>query len=373
MNTIKFSNLQFFKSSLKKVKVSKEQLKFGTTFTDHLLEVNWNKKYGWGNPIIRRYKDFSISPAASVFHYGLEAFEGMKAYLNREDNICLFRPEMNMERFKKSSQALFFPDFDSGEYLKCIEELLKIDKDWIPKGLGYSVYIRPTIISTEPTLSVSPTNNCKLYTILSPVGPYYSSGFNSISLLADTKNVRAWPGGTGDIKIGGNYAPTIRIQNEASNKGYSQILWLFGENKYITEVGTMNVFFLKENNGNFELITAPLDGTILPGVTRDSIIQLTKELTIDNRKISVVERNYSIDELICDIKNNKILEAFGTGTAAIVSPINLIEYNNNKYCIHSVGDLTDKLYNELLDIQYGFKKHKWCKIIDSDIRVKDNK
>jgi len=261
-----------------KQKLPNEELLFGKTFTDHLLEIDWDSENGWSAPQIIPFDDLKIHPAASSLHYGLQCFEGMKAYVDDNSDVRLFRPDKNMERMNTSCERLFLPNFDGEELTECIKELIKVDRSWIPEGEGYSLYIRPTAISTHPYLGVTKPENAKVFVILSPVGPYYPSGFAPVKLFADNRNVRAWPGGIGYAKAGGNYAPTIGPQTEAAEKGYSQVLWLFGEDDQVTEVGTMNMFtFWINEEGEKELVTAPLDGTILPGVTRDSILQLARE------------------------------------------------------------------------------------------------
>lgn len=325
------------------------KIKFGNIFSKHILSIDWDINNGWDNPIIQKYDKFNLDPASSVFHYGFSAFEGMKAYQDLNKEIRLFRPECNMKRFNKSSEDLLFPVFNGNELLDCIKELINIDREWIPNEDGYSLYIRPTIISTDPDLSVRFPNYCKIFTILSPVGPYYKDGFFPISLLADEKYVRSWPGGTGDKKIGGNYAPTLKVQKIANNNGHSQVLWL--NNKKISEVGTMNIFFIKIKNNITELITPRLDGTILPGITRDSIIELCKYYYPE---IIVKEIDYTIDELINDFENKYISEIFGTGTAAVISPVNKIQYNDNIYETNqSIGFYTKDFYNKLKGIQLG--------------------
>jgi len=348
---------------------SLEKLKFGETFTDHMLEVDWTTEYGWHSPIIRPFSNLELHPASTCFHYGLEAYEGLKAYFDSKEKIRLFRPIMNMNRMNQSASALCMPMFDGGEFLSCIKELVKLDKSWIPKQKGYSLYVRPTIISTEETIGISVPKKVKLFVILSPVGPYYPSGFAAVKLYANTKNVRAWPGGVGNVKAGGNYAPTIKCQLEASKKGCAQVLWLFGEDLKITEVGTMNQFFVWKNKlGVKEVITAPLDGVILAGVTRDSILSMLRE----ENEYKVIERNYTLFEVIEAIKENRLLEAFGSGTAAIVSPVKGIIFNEKEYLIpldrddpkEQSGKLTRHLFNRLLRIQYGEEDHQWSKIID---------
>jgi len=332
----------------------KTKLLFGKEFTDHMLEIEWEAEKGWGTPVISAYHDLKISPAASVLHYGLECFEGMKAYKDDKGNVRLFRPYENAKRLNRSADRLRLPTFNEEGFVKSLEKLVLADKDWIPEGKGYSMYIRPTLISTQRTLGVGPAQTALLFVIMSPVGPYYPTGFKPVKLLADSLNVRAYPGGTGGFKLGGNYAPTIAPQAEAAAKGFSQILWLLGDK--VTEVGTMNMFVLwKTPSGQTELITPPLtDGTILPGITRDSIFQLSKKWG----EFTVSERDFTIQEVIAAIRENRMIEAFGAGTAAIVSPNESISYKGTDYKVPidsslNSGKLTKRLLDSILAIQYG--------------------
>ncbi len=334
-----------------------------------MLEVEWTQNEGWHTPEIHPYGDMKISPAASSLHYGLQCFEGMKAYKDKQGNIRLFRPEMNMKRMNSSADRLMLPRIDETEALKLIKELVKLDESWIPTERGYSLYIRPTLISSNSALGVAATNQARFFVILSPVGPYYPTGFAPVKLLADPKFVRAWPGGTGSIKCGGNYASGMAPAHEAAKKGYHQLLWLFGEEHYCTEVGAMNQFWFWKSpvDGVEELVTAPLDGTILPGVTRDSIIQLAKSWGI-----RVVERPYTIFEIIDAIKEDRMIEAFGSGTAAIVSPVKAIGFNDVEYEVPldkenpnaTVGKFTQKIADTIMGIQYGEIPHEWSVIVE---------
>jgi branched-chain amino acid aminotransferase len=290
----------------------------------------------------------------------------MKAYVDDSDSIRFFRPDKNMERMNNSMKRLYLPSFDEEAFLECIKELVKVDKDWIPRGEGYSLYMRPTGISSHPFLGVGAAQNAKLYCILSPVGPYYPTGFAPVSLLAGDEYVRAWPGGTGNAKVGGNYGPTIKPQVEAAEKGYSQVCWLFGEDHHITEVGTMNLFFLwKNSDGKTELVTAPLSrGDILPGVTRDSVLQLAREW--GDHEVS--ERNITMAEVVAAVDEGRMIEAFGCGTAAVLSPIQLIHYNGKDLNIPladgQVGDMCKRLWDEITGIQYGKIDHPWSIRVD---------
>jgi branched-chain amino acid aminotransferase len=286
-----------------------------------------------------------------------------------DSTICLFRPDMNMKRLQKSMERLQMPgsDFDHEELIKCIAKLVELDKKWIPSGEGYSLYIRPTVIATQRFLGLAAADSLLLYVITTPVGPYYKSGFKPVRLTADTPYVRAWPGGTGDCKVGGNYAPTMKAQVEAMKAGgYSQVLWLFhdsdtGEDT-ITEVGAMNVFFVIANKqtGRPELVTPPLTrGDILPGVTRDSILYLARHKwgkgsnDSGNEIMDVSERFPAMSELVQAAEEGRLLEAFGAGTAAVVTPISAIQYRGKDIDIPATGPVTQRIWDDVTGIQYG--------------------
>jgi branched-chain amino acid aminotransferase len=279
----------------------------------------------------------------------------MKAYKAlTDDSIRLFRPDKNMERLSNSMERLDMPgaDFDPQEMIKCISELVSLDKEWIPYGEGYSLYLRPTCIATHKFLGLAPPDSLLMYVITSPVGPYYKSGFNPIRLTADTSYVRAWPGGTGNSKVGGNYASTMKPASDAAKDGYSQVLWLFGDNDEVTEVGSMNVFLymINKETNRPELVTPPLTrGDILPGVTRASIIDLAKSWG----DFDVSERFPTMAEVVEAAEDNRLLEVFGAGTAAVVSPVSCIQYKGKDIEIPAVGELTKRVWGELTGIQYG--------------------
>ncbi|KAN0048170.1 hypothetical protein ACTA71_002565 [Dictyostelium dimigraforme] len=343
----------------------KTKLVFGKQFSDHMIEVPWTKEEGWGVPKISGYHNLSIPPSASVLHYALECFEGMKAYKDANGKIRLFRPDQNMNRFLNSAKRICLPDFNKEAVVELIKKLCIMDKDWIPEGKGYSLYLRPTLIATQNSLGVGASNSALMFVIASPVGPYYPEGFKPVKLIADDQYVRAWAGGSGAFKLGSNYAPTIFPQLEAAKKGYSQVLWLL--NDYVTEVGTMNMFvFWKNSQGEKELITPPLgDGTILPGVTRDSILKLTQQWG----EFKITEKNFTMTELAKAVKEGRVLEAFGAGTAAIVSPIESISYKGENYKIPidtslNCGPLTKRISDSILAIQYGETNSDWSVIVD---------
>jgi branched-chain amino acid aminotransferase len=280
----------------------------------------------------------------------------MKAYKSLTDqSIRLFRPDMNMTRLAGSMDRLHMPgaDFDHKQLIDCIAELAKVDQRWIPRGQGYSLYLRPTVIATHRVLGLAPPESLLLYCISSAVGPYYKSGFKPIRLTTNSDYVRAWPGGTGSSKVGGNYAPTMKPAAQAAKLGYSQVLWLFGESETINEVGAMNVFFVLVNKdtNRRELVTAPLTrGDILPGVTRDSILHLARSWGDD---LDVSERFATMPEIAQAAKDGRLLEAFGSGTAAVVTPIDAIHYNGIDVQVPATGELTKRIWDELAGIQYG--------------------
>jgi branched-chain amino acid aminotransferase len=342
-----------------------EELIFGANFTDHMLTIEWNKTTGWLEPHITPYQNLSLDPATCVFHYAFECFEGMKAYKDKQGKIRLFRPDKNMERFNKSAARIALPTFAPTALIDLISKLVKIDSRFIPEQRGYSLYLRPTMIGTQKTLGVGAPGSALLYVIASPVGPYYPTGFKAVSLEATNYAVRAWPGGVGDKKLGANYAPCIVPQREAMSRGFQQNLWLFGEEEFVTEVGTMNFFVALKNKetGQKELITAPLDGTILEGVTRDSVLSLARErLAPEGWKIE--ERKYTMAELDEAASEGRLIEAFGAGTAAIVSPVRCISWKGKLVNCglqehEESGEIATKMKNWIEARQYGDDEHEW--------------
>jgi len=337
--------------------------------TSTLSEIDLMLYTGWLPPRITPYQNLSLDPASCVFHYAFESFEGMKAYKDKNGKIRLFRPDKNMERFNKSSARIALPTFDPNALIELISRLVAMDSRFIPSARGYSLYLRPTMIGTQRTLGVGPPGSALLYVIASPVGPYYPTGFKAVSLEATDYAVRAWPGGVGDKKLGANYAPCIVPQMEAAKKGFHQNLWLFGEEEFVTEVGTMNLFTAIKNKetGQKELITAPLDGTILEGVTRDSILSLAHEkLAPEGWKIS--ERKYTMHELAEAASEGRLLEAFGAGTAAVVSPIRTISWKNKMVNCglepgKEAGEIATRMKEWIEARQYGDEEHQWSYIV----------
>lgn len=323
------------------------QLGFGKIFTDRMFIAEWKVGKGWVDARIEPYGPFSLDPSCMVLHYAQEIFEGLKAYKWEDGSIALFRPEMNARRFNLSADRLCMPELPEELFLKGIEELVKLEADWIPSSAGTALYIRPAMIAVEPVLGVKPSDHFYFFVILSPVGAYYSGGFNPVKIMVEDRYVRATPGGTGEAKTGGNYASSLKAGLEAKKKGFDQVLWLDGvERRYIEEVGAMNMFFAYGD----KVVTAPLEGSILNGITRNSVISLAGELGF-----TVEERKIEIDTIMADIKNGKITEAFGSGTAAVITPVGALCYKDQNLEIGSgkVGSLTQKLYDTLTGIQTG--------------------
>ncbi|XP_048356208.1 branched-chain-amino-acid aminotransferase, cytosolic isoform X3 [Sphaerodactylus townsendi] len=335
-------------------------LVFGTVFSDNMLFIEWSLASGWEKPHIKPLENLSVHPAISAFHYAVELFEGMKAYRGADGKIRLFRPRLNMDRMLRSAMRATLPGFDKEELLECIRKLVEVEKEWVPYSTSASLYIRPTLIGTEPSLGVKKPSKALLYVILSPVGPYFSTGsFNPISLWADPKYVRAWKGGTGDCKLGGNYGSSIYAQREAMELGCQQVLWLYGEDHQITEVGTMNLFLHWQNeDGEEELATPPLDGIILPGVTRQSILDLAHKWG----EFKVSERYITMSDLIAALKDRRVKEMFGAGTACVVCPISTILYQGETLHIPTMDNgpkIATRFLKELTDIQYGREDSEW--------------
>lgn len=330
-----------------------------------MLAIEWTQEEGWLAPKIVPYQNLSLDPATCVFHYAFECFEGMKAYKDSKGKIRLFRPDKNMARLNKSSARIALPQFEPTALIDLISQLAKVDERFIPDMRGYSLYLRPTMIGTQKTLGVGPPGSALLYVIASPVGPYYPTGFKAISLEATDYAVRAWPGGVGDKKLGANYAPCILPQLEAASRGHQQNLWLFGEEQYVTEVGTMNMFAALKNKetGQKELVTAPLDGTILEGVTRDSVLSLAREKLVPEGWM-VSERKYTMGELAEAADEGRLIEAFGAGTAAIVSPIRSIAWKGRTVSCglteaEESGEIALRMKGWIESRQYGDEEHEW--------------
>ena len=330
-----------------KAKPDESSLGFGQYFTDHMFIMDYTRAKGWHDARIVPFGNLSLHPACTVFHYGAEIFEGMKAYRTSEGDIQLFRPEQNFARLNSSAERMRLPLVDEAFALEALETLIKIDADWVPHAPGTSLYIRPYLFGADPKLGVHSIDRSVFIIILSPVGSYYKEGINPVKIMIETEDVRAVKGGTGYTKCGGNYGASNRAGEKAEQAGYSQVLWLDGvERKYIEEVGAMNVMF--KING--EIITPMLTGSILPGITRKSCIEVLTKLGY-----KVTERLLSVDELFDAVKEGRLEEAWGTGTAAVVSPIGRLMYDGVEYVINNeqIGEVTQKLYDILTGIQWG--------------------
>lgn len=337
-----------------------ESLLFGKTFTDHMLIVEWSGTTGWGLPQIQPFQNLTLHPACSALHYSLQLFEGLKAYKGRDQQVRLFRPWLNMERMLSSARRLYLPSFDKLELLECIRRLIEVDKDWVPDGAGTSLYVRPVLIGNEPSLGIGAASRALLYVILCPVGSYFrGDAMNPISLLADPTFIRAWVGGVGNHKLGGNYGPTVVVQQEAQKKGCEQVLWLYGPDHQLTEVGNMNIFiYWTHEDGVLELVTPPLDGIILPGVIRRSLLDLAETWG----EFRVVERKITMKQLQRALEEGRVREVFGSGTACQVCPVNGILFEGKQLHIPTMEngpELILRFQKELKAIQDGTKPHEW--------------
>ena len=323
------------------------KLGFGKLFTDHMFEMDYTTGKGWHDPRVVPFHEISLSPAAMVFHYGQEMFEGMKAYKAADGRTLLFRPDKNIERANNSNRRLMIPEIPEDLFMEGLKAVVKADEDWIPTAEGTSLYIRPFVIATDPFLGVRPSDTYKFMIILSPSGAYYPEGLNPVKIWIEDTYVRAVRGGIGEAKTGGNYVASLAAQIKAHDEGYSQVLWLDGvERKYIEEVGAMNIFF--KING--KVVTPMLNGSILPGVTRRTCIELCKSWGYE-----VEERKVSVDELEDAARTGALEEVWGTGTAAVISPVGHLRYENEVFQIKdgSIGELSQKLYDTVTGIQLG--------------------
>lgn len=322
-------------------------LGFGKYQTDYMFVMDYEEGQGWHDARIVPYGPIEFDPASMVLHYAQETFEGMKAYKAKDGRILLFRPEMNARRFINSNKRLSMPIIEEDDFVQAVEEIVRVEKDWIPTGEGESLYIRPYMFATEKAIGVHPSHSYKFIIICSPVGAYYPEGVNPVKIYVEDEFVRATVGGTGFTKCGGNYAGSLAAQVKAEALGYTQVLWLDGvERKYVEEVGSMNVMF----EINDTIITAPTEGTVLPGVTRDSILHILRDWGY-----KVEERHLAIDDLMKAGHDGTLQEAWGTGTAAVISPIGELYYKGDVVQINDfrTGALTQKIYDTLTGIQWG--------------------
>ncbi len=349
-------NFKIEKSAALKAKPAEDKLGFGKIFTDHMFLMNYDEGMGWHDGRIVPYGPIPLDPSAMVFHYAQELFEGLKAYRRADGGIQLFRPQKNIERMNNTCDRLCVPRIDPELALEAIKAVVDVDKEWVPHNDGTSLYIRPFIIAVDPFLGVHPAHSYIFAIILSPVGSYYDGGLEPVKICIEHEYVRCVKGGTGMAKIGGNYAASLIGQKKAEDMGYAQVLWLDGvQRKYIDEVGAMNVFFVIDG----VVVTPELtDGNILPGVTRASCIEVLK-----GWGYKVEERKVSVDEIKEAYKNGKLDESFGTGTAAVISPIGEFYDEGEKLSVNNgeIGPIAQKLYDELTGIQWGKREdnHGW--------------
>jgi len=340
-------NLTITKTENPKEKPDPATLGFGEVFTDHMFIMDYAVEKGWYDPRIVPYGPIALDPAAAVLHYAQEMFEGLKTYAAVDGGLNLFRPDMNAKRTNATNARICLPLVDEVLYVESIKALIEIDKDWAPDYPGTSLYIRPFIFASEPFLGVRPANEYKFVVILSPVGPYYKGGLQPTKIYVEDKYTRSAEGLAGNAKIGGNYAMSLKAQVEAQEKGYMQVLWLDGrERRYVEEIGTSNAFFMIDG----EAFTAPLTGTILPGITRDSVITLLKD-----RGVNVREERFTIDDVYSASDAGKLGEVFATGTAAVISPVGEMMWKDRKLLVNNgeIGPVSQSLYDDITGIQSG--------------------
>ena len=351
-------DIKITRTQTPKQKPDETKLGFGKIFTDHMFIMNYTEGKGWHDPRIEPYHNLELSPASMVFHYGQEMFEGLKAYRGADGKARLFRPDMNGKRTNDTNKRLCIPELPVEDFVEAVKAVVKVDEDWIPTAPSTSLYIRPFIIATDDFLGVAPSKTYLFIIILSPSGAYYESGLAPVGIWIEDDYVRAVKGGIGFAKTGGNYAASLAAQVKAHDGGYSQVLWLDGvERKYIEEVGAMNIFFKIDG----KVVTPALSGSILPGITRNSVITLCKDWGIE-----VEERKISVDELIEAQKSGKLEECFGSGTAAVISPVGTLRYKDDVMQIGdgTTGALSQKLYDTVTGIQNGTVEDKFGWVVN---------
>ncbi|NQY88913.1 MAG: branched-chain amino acid aminotransferase [Colwellia sp.] len=339
-------------------KTCPKEFSFGVTFSDHMFTQNFDENKGWHDAMVSPYHAISLDPSAAVFHYSQEIFEGLKAYRNINGGINLFRPEENVKRFNRSAKRMVMPEVDESLHLAAIKSLVKLDQEWVPDQEGASLYIRPTMIATSPKLGLGASSQYSHFIIAGPAGSYFKGGLTPISVFVADEYRRAVKGGVGEAKTGGNYAASLFASEEVSKLGYSQVLWLDAvEGRYIEEVGAMNICFVYEGK---KIVTPMLSGSILPGITRDSILKLAPSIGYE-----VSEQKLDIEEVLADIDNGKITEVFGCGTAAVISPVGKLGFKGNEHIINDnqTGPVSKHLYDELTGIQYGTREDKFGWIV----------
>lgn len=333
-----------------KAKPDPDKLVFGKIFTDHMFIMDYDEGQGWHDGRIVPYAPLELDPASIVFHYGQEMFEGLKAYKTKDGRVQLFRPDMNAKRTNNTNDRMCMPHIDEELYVDAVKAIVDVDRDWIPNKENTALYIRPFMIATEPKLGVSVSNQYKFIIILSPVGPYYENGLAPTKIYVENEYIRSAMGGTGFAKIGGNYAAAMIAEKKAHDMGFDQVLWLDAkEKKYVEEIGTSNAFFKIDG----EIYTSSLIGTILPGITRASMIEVMKDWGY-----KVNETRFTIDEIFKAGEEGKLEEVFATGTAAVISPVGELSWEDKKLVINNgeIGELSQRLYDELYGIQIGEKE-----------------
>ncbi|WP_031545478.1 branched-chain amino acid aminotransferase [Salinicoccus luteus] len=338
--------LQIERANHLKEKPDVSTVKFGTVFTDYMFTNKYTPEYGWSEPSIIPYQNLVLSPSCQAIHYGQSVFEGLKAYKSGED-VLLFRPDENFKRMNQSLSRLSMPEINEENALEALYELLKVERDWVPDGPGQSLYVRPFVFADEPFLGVRPSETYQFNIILSPVASYYGGQADPTSIYVEDDFVRSVRGGVGSAKVSGNYAASLLAQKKANELGYEQVLWLDGvDQKYVEEVGSMNIFFVRDG----ELVTPKLNGSILPGITRKSIIELAKY-----KGYTVREEKIHIDDLANDLHSGRITEVFGAGTAVVISPVGKLNIHGVDHIVNEnqVGPISQELYDNLTDIQYG--------------------
>ncbi len=351
-------DIKITRTQTPKEKPDQSKLGFGKIFTDHMFIMDYTEGKGWHDPRIEPYHNLELSPASMVFHYGQEMFEGLKAYRGADGKARLFRPDMNGKRTNDTNKRLCIPELPVEDFVEAVKAVVKVDEDWIPTAPSTSLYIRPFIIATDDFLGVAPSKTYMFIIILSPSAAYYESGLAPVGIWIEDDYVRAVKGGIGFAKTGGNYAASLAAQVKAHDGGYSQVLWLDGvERKYIEEVGAMNIFFKIDG----KVVTPALSGSILPGITRNSVITLCKDWGLE-----VEERKISVDELIEAQKSGKLEECFGSGTAAVISPVGTLRYKDDVMQIGdgTTGELSQKLYDTVTGIQNGTVEDKFGWVVN---------
>ncbi|MFT7008730.1 MAG: branched-chain amino acid aminotransferase [Colwellia sp.] len=334
-----------------KRKTCPKEFSFGVTFSDHMFTQDFDENNGWHDAKISPYHSISLDPSAAVFHYSQEIFEGLKAYRNHNGGINLFRPEENIKRFNRSAKRMVMPQVNEKLHLEAIKSLVRLDQEWVPDQQGASLYIRPTMIATSPKLGLGASSQYSHFIIAGPAGSYFKGGLTPISVFVADEYRRAVKGGVGEAKTGGNYAASLLASEEVGKLGYSQVLWLDAvKGRYIEEVGAMNICFVYEGK---QIVTPILSGSILPGITRDSILKLAPSLGYD-----ISEQQLDIEQILADIDNGKITEIFGCGTAAVISPIGMLGFKGSEHIINDnqTGPISKHLYDELTGIQYGTRE-----------------